>query len=258
MRPSPADDASAGVDRSLAFYYGDSRRAAAIDRMYRRFVRPGDLVFDVGAHVGDRIAAFRRLGARVVAVEPQPLCVRALRALYADDPAVALVEAACGSRPGMLSLYVNSANPTVSTNSAAFTEAARGSRGWEGQEWDREIVVRSVTLDRIIEESGVPAFIKIDVEGYEDHVLAGLTRSVAALSFEFTTIAREVAVRCLYRAAELGFTGFDVSRGESMALEFGRWVSRDAMVRHLRALPHDVNAGDVYAVSAAFGPTPSG
>ena len=45
-----------------------------------QFVRPGDLVFDVGAHVGDRIAAFRRLGARVVAVEPQPALVRTLQA----------------------------------------------------------------------------------------------------------------------------------------------------------------------------------
>jgi len=42
-----------------------------MDRLYRRFVQPGDLVFDVGAHVGDRIASFRRLGARVVAIEPQ-------------------------------------------------------------------------------------------------------------------------------------------------------------------------------------------
>ena len=49
-----------------------------MDRLYGQFVRPGDLVFDVGAHVGDRIAAFRRLGARVVAVEPQPALVRTL------------------------------------------------------------------------------------------------------------------------------------------------------------------------------------
>ena len=39
----------------------------------------------------------------------------------------------------------------------------------------------------------MPSFIKIDVEGFEDQVLAGLTRQVPALSFEFTTIAREIA-----------------------------------------------------------------
>ncbi len=47
-----------------------------MDRLYRQFVRPGDLVFDVGAHVGDRVASFQRIGARVVAVEPQPAMVQ--------------------------------------------------------------------------------------------------------------------------------------------------------------------------------------
>ena len=66
------------------------RRRAAMDRLYAAFVRPGDLVFDIGAHVGDRVAAFRRRGARVVAVEPQPALVAALRLIYGRDPAVAV------------------------------------------------------------------------------------------------------------------------------------------------------------------------
>ena len=53
-----------------------ARARAAMDRLYGQFVRPGDLVFDIGAHVGDRVASFRRLGARVVAVEPQPALAR--------------------------------------------------------------------------------------------------------------------------------------------------------------------------------------
>ena len=73
---------SRGIARSLYIYYGDRPRAAAMDRLYSRFVWPGDLVFDVGAHVGDRVASFRRLGARVVAVEPQPGLAKVLRLLY--------------------------------------------------------------------------------------------------------------------------------------------------------------------------------
>ena len=67
-----------GVVRSLRIYYGD-QSAVAMERLYAGFVKPGDLVFDVGAHVGDRVRAFRRLGARVIAVEPQPAMVRALQ-----------------------------------------------------------------------------------------------------------------------------------------------------------------------------------
>ena len=71
--------------RSLCIYYGDRKRAVAMDRLHGDFVKSGDLVFDVGAHVGDRVASFRRLGARVVAIEPQRAMVRALRLLYGRD-----------------------------------------------------------------------------------------------------------------------------------------------------------------------------
>nr|WP_296074301.1 FkbM family methyltransferase [uncultured Actinoplanes sp.] len=248
VRRLQGDPAMAGLSRSLTYYYGDAAREAAIDGMYRRFVRPGDLVFDIGSHVGDRIASFRRLGARVVAVEPQPLCMRALEALYGADREVALVEAACGDSEGTVALHVNSRNPTVSTSSPEFPRAADGSRGWEDQVWDEEITVRSVTLDALIDRFGTPAFIKIDVEGYEDVVLAGLNRPVPALSFEFTTIVRDVAERSLHRAGELGFTGFDLSLGESMSWSFGRWIDSAEMTKHLFALPHEANAGDIYAV----------
>ena len=250
LRRLRVDPAMASLNRSLAYYYGDTGRETALDAMYRRFVRPGDVVFDIGSHVGDRVASFRRLGARVVAVEPQPLCMRALRALYAGDQRVELVEAACGTGGGPVPLYINSTNPTVSTNSARFMTAANGSRGWEGEVWDEQIMVPTVTLDTLIARFGLPAFIKIDIEGYEDAALAGLHQPVRALSFEFTTIAREVARRCLDRLVRLGFDGFDISLGESMTPTFGRWVSRNEMVAHLLRLPHEANAGDIYAVRA--------
>jgi FkbM family methyltransferase len=198
--------------------------------------------------VGDRIGSFRRLGARVVALEPQPLCARAIRALYGGDPEVTLVEAACSDRPGRLTLRINSANPTVSTASADFIGAADGAGGWEGQVWDEEIEVAATTLDALIARFGVPAFAKIDVEGLEDAVLAGLSQGLPALSFEFTTIQRDVALRCLDRLAALGAYGFDIALGESQALTFGRWVSKDEMAARIAALPHAANSGDVYCV----------
>nr|MDT0660889.1 FkbM family methyltransferase [Micromonospora sp. DSM 115978] len=242
-----SDPVTAALRTSLEFYYGDPARDAAMDAFYARFVRPGDLVFDVGSHVGDRIGSFRRLGARVVAVEPQPSCAHAIRALYGDD-GVTLVEAVCAARAGTLRFRVNSANPTVSTASSEFVAAAAGAAGWEGQRWDAETEVPSVTLDMLISEYGEPAFAKVDVEGFEDAVLAGLGRPLTALSFEFTTIQRAVADRCLDRLAGLGFDGFDVALGESMALTFGHWISGAEMAEHLRSLPHEANAGDVYAV----------
>ncbi|WP_444947381.1 FkbM family methyltransferase [Micromonospora ureilytica] len=243
------DPALSLLHRSLDVYYGDPERDARMDAFYSRFVTSGDLVFDIGSHVGDHIASFRRLGARVVAVEPQPLCLRALRAIYADDDQVTLVDAACGALPGRTRLHVNSANPTVSTASPDFVRAAQGAGGWEGQVWDTDIEVPVVTVDALIETYGVPTFAKIDVEGFEDEVLAGLSRPLPALSFEFTTIARAVAYRCLDRLTPLGFDGFDVALGDDKSMTFQRWMPAADLATHLHELPHAANAGDVYCVT---------
>lgn len=240
------DPAFATLRRSLDVYYGDAPRDAAMDKLYARFVTAGDLAFDVGSHVGDRIGSFRRLGARVLALEPQPLCAEAIRRIYADDANVTLLEAACGNSEGTLTLAINSANPTVSTASREFVAAADGAGGWEGQRWDQEIVVPVTTLDRLVAQYGTPAFAKIDVEGFEDTVLAGLNRALPMLSFEFTTIQRDVAQRCLDRLAALGAYGFDVALGESQELTFNRWISKAEMAAHVAALPHSANSGDIY------------
>lgn len=241
-----ADPAMAPLHHSLEVYYGDPVRDAAMDALHARFVGAGDVAFDIGSHVGDRIGSFRRLGARVVALEPQPLCMAAIRSLYADDKQVTLVQAACGASPGMVTIHINSDNPTVSTVSAHFIQAADGAAGWEDQAWDSAIEVPSTTLDALIATHGVPAFTKIDVEGYEEAVLAGLSHPLPALSFEFTTIERGVAMRCLDRLASLGSYGFDVLLAEGQPLTFGRWASQPEMAGFLRALPHSANSGDVY------------
>ena len=244
----PTRHSIAALVRSLRVYHGDAARNARMDALYARFLKRGDLAFDIGAHVGDRISCFRRLGARVVALEPQPGPARVIRVIHARDPDVVLLQAAAGGRDGEITLRVNSANPTVSTASDEFIRAADGAGGWEGQVWDQAITVPCLTLDRLMAEHGRPAFIKIDVEGFEDRVLAGLSQPVPALSFEFTTIARDVAQRCLDRLEALGPYRFDLALGESQQLEFGRWINLDQMSAHLRELPHEANSGDVYAV----------
>jgi FkbM family methyltransferase len=242
-----ADPALASLRRSLDVYYGDAPRDAAMDRLYATLVKPGGLAFDIGSHVGDRIGSFRRCGARVVALEPQPLCARVIKEVYARDPDVTLVEAACGPRAGTLRLHINSANPTVTTASSEFVRAADGAGGWEGQVWDTAIDVPVTTLDALIAAHGRPDFVKLDVEGFEADVLAGLGNALPCLSFEFTTIQREVAYTCLDRLAALGPYGFDIALGETQQLTFGRWLSKAEMVDHIRGLPHAANSGDVYA-----------
>jgi FkbM family methyltransferase len=237
-----------GVARSVRIYYGSRDRMRRMTTLYQRFVKPGQLVFDIGSHVGDRIVAFQRIGCRVVAVEPQPAAFRFLKAVYGRRSNVKLVQAAMSDRPGTLSLRLNLANPTISTASSAFIDAAQGASGWEGQQWEDTVEVPAMTLDVLIAAHGVPAFAKIDVEGFEAEVLNGLTQPLPALSFEFTTIQRDVAEACIARLMTLGAYRFNVALGESQQLSFAASVSADELLSYLRTLPHDANSGDVYAV----------
>ena len=236
-----------GIVRSLRIYYGDRRHGPALDLLYRQFVRPGDLVFDIGAHVGDRVAAFRRLGARVVAVEPQPALVKTLRLLYGRDPHVTIEASAVGRRAGSIAFNLNPDNPTVATASPDFIAAAANASGWQGQAWGKQISVVLTTIDALIARHGMPAFIKIDVEGFEAEALAGLSAPVPALSFEFTLIQRGVARACVQQCRALGYARFNAILGESRTFAHVGWIDGDAIVRWLDALPPEANSGDVYA-----------
>jgi FkbM family methyltransferase len=236
-----------GIFRSLRIYYGDRSRAMAMDRLYGGFVRRGDRVFDIGAHVGDRVASFRRLGARVVAVEPQPAMVKVLKLFYGRSADVAIEPVAVGRSVGTTSMMINADNPTVSTASHEFVSAARDAPGWETQRWIKAVPVPVTTLDVLIEKYGAPAFIKIDVEGFEAEALQGLTHAVKALSFEFTTIQRHVALACIERCITLGYARFNAALGESQTFVNAEWVGGEEIGRWLTRLPHLANSGDIYA-----------
>jgi FkbM family methyltransferase len=229
-------------------YYGDPVQIRRMVRFYARFIRPGDLCFDVGAHVGSRIPAWARLGARIVAVEPLPICARLLRRLYGGAPNVELVEAALGAKPGQQAMLVCDREPTVSTLSREWAATMRhGRRSFATVRWDRSVVVPVTTLDALIARYGEPAFCKIDVEGYDLEVLRGLSQPLPALSFEYVPPALDTALACLDRLCQLGPYEFNWSPGESMRLQLPDWVASRQMASLLRSLPDQANPGDVYA-----------
>ncbi len=102
---------------------------------------------------------------------------------------------------------------------------------------------------RLIDRHGLPSFIKLDVEGFEVEALAGLTQPVPALSFEFTTIQRDLATAGIERCAALGFRLYNAALGESQALVHAEWQDC-AEHRELAggAADGQANSGDIYAV----------
>jgi FkbM family methyltransferase len=237
----------AGVTRSLALYYGIPFRTRRLARFYAAFVPAGGLAFDVGAHAGSRVRAFRRLGARVVAVEPQPDFVRLLEALYGRDPQVAIVAAAVGRASGTATLHAAERTPTVTTLAPEWAARVAADASFRGVRWTPSARVSVTTLDALIAAHGRPQFVKLDVEGYEAEALAGLSTPIAALSFEYLAAAREVALDCVDRLTALGNYEYNWSRGERQRFAERTWLEPGAIRALLRALPAGAGSGDVYA-----------
>ena len=235
-----------GIARSMLQFSGifQARRMA---RCYRQFIQPGDLCFDIGAHLGSRIRAWSCIGARIVAVEPQPHLMRLLRLWFGDDPNVTLIEQALGAAPGEQTMLVSRRTPTVTTLSRSWIATVQRAPGWVGTRWETSISVPVTTLDTLIARYGEPAFCKIDVEGYELEVLKGLSRPLRCLSFEYIPAAGDFALACIERLRDLGAYEFNSSPGDSLQLRSPDWVDEATLTAWLRALPADATAGDVYA-----------
>jgi FkbM family methyltransferase len=236
-----------GIARSLAIYHGIPGRHRRMVRLYREFLAPGELGFDIGAHVGSRVRAWRALGARVIAVEPQPDCLRVLRLLFGRDAGVVIVPQAVGARPGRARLGVSTATPTVSSMAPDWMETVTEDRRFAGVRWDRSVDVEVRTLDDLIAAYGVPAFCKIDVEGFEAEVLAGLTRPLRGLSFEYLPPAHDAALAVLDRVDGLGEYVYNYSPIETMRFASDSWLDRAALVQLLERYRPLGRSGDVYA-----------
>jgi len=204
-------------------------------RLYERFVGPGDLVFDVGANIGENSALFAALGARVVAIEPLPECAPLLAA-----PAVAVERCALGATEGELDLHVCSRALDISSGSTDWIRAMTDA-GLATGPWDRRLTVPVTTLDALVARHGKPRFVKVDVEGCELDVLLGLSRHVDAVSIETHSAMLDEAVGCVARLEDLGFQRYAVSPGHSA--ELSPWTDAGGA----RAAVAEIEWGDLYA-----------
>jgi len=210
--------------------------------LFRQFVSTGSLVFDVGANHGHMAETYLELGARVIAIEPNPQLVQMLRLRYRS--ALSVEGVALGAQRGTDEFYIgrDDGHSTLSKNWLSHAPSP--------DRWIQSMQVRIETLDSLIKRYGTPHFIKIDVEGYEAEVLQGLTQAIRALTFEFQCSDLDVAAKCFARLAELGTYVFNATLGEETDFT-GPWRKSEELLAELMELRSVEKAtyGNVYALT---------
>ncbi|MEM8578772.1 MAG: FkbM family methyltransferase [Pseudomonadota bacterium] len=233
-----------GLLRSLAIYHNPVS-LLRWRRFYRDLLRPGDLAFDIGAHVGTRSRTMHWAGARVVAIEPQAPFTQFLRRSLPRG--IDVLDVAVGAASGQMELAVSSRHPTVSTLNANFVHAGRAARGFEHVRWDRAQRVDVLRADDVIAQYGVPRYIKIDVEGGEADVLAGLSHPVEVISAEYLPAMPDLAHELVARLAAIGNDRFNVVQGETGRFLWPDWRAGDHFKSWLAAQDSSAMSGDLFA-----------
>ena len=152
---------------------------------YQQFISDRDIVYDVGANIGNRTKIFSKLASKVIAFEPQTSCARILKNNFIGSSKVIIVQKALGKKKGIANLFLSNAK-TISSISQNWINKVKKSGRFSDFQWNKEEKVEVVTLDSMIKEYGTPSFIKIDVVGFEYEVIQGLSEKVNNISLEFT------------------------------------------------------------------------
>lgn len=215
---------------------------------YSQFVERGDLCFDIGANIGGRTNIFLKLGANVVAVEPQELACRKINKLYGNNKNLIIVNKGLASEKGFLELSVCADCSVLSTMSEKWKKEGIFSKEYEQVRVERVLVD---TLDNLIAEYGLPKFCKIDVEGFELDVLKGLSKQIPYISFEFTKKLLEDAEKCVNYLISIGRCRFNFSPAESGKMFFKDWVSAKELFLNIEK--NNEVWGDIYAKFATAG-----
>jgi FkbM family methyltransferase len=177
-------------------------------KLVRRILSAGGDFIDVGSYIGVySLAAAQATTGRVLAFEPHPGAREQLaRNLQLNDSDVIIVAGAAGGRPGRATLHVASdGDPSWSTME---DDGRFGSS-------DTGVSVSVSTVDDEVARHGLaPALVKIDVEGRELDVAAGMEATLAASPTLLVEVSRESAAALETRLRPIGYQGFRIERSK--------------------------------------------
>ena len=191
-------------------------RQAEIE-FYKNLISGNDLIFDVGAHLGDKADVFLACGAKVIAIEPDKRFINHIRKRFSNESQVHFVDKGISSKSEKLIFYRRKTASTSGVLEDWWKEKTDVAKVYE---------IETTTLDLLIEQFGIPNYIKIDVEGFEFEVLRGLSKQVPLISFEFHKNQIVRAKKCINFLTQSGYSFYNVTPTDESFFVFDEWLPR--------------------------------
>jgi len=213
----------------------DRRRQTDFYRNLLNGFRKGDVIFDVGANLGYKADIFLRLGATVVAMEPDELNQDILKQKFLKyrmkrKPLI-VVGKAVSEKSSTQKMWIDAPGSALNTLSDKWAETLRDDENRFGHrlnfgQWKE---VETISMEQLIAAHGLPFFVKIDVEGHELSVLRGMKQPVPYLSFEVNLPEfRAEGLECVEVLGNLALDGrFNYTSDCRRGLALEQWISRE-------------------------------
>lgn len=192
------------------------------------------LIFDIGANSGNMVKIFKDVAEKVVAFEPNPVLIDELKNMFKNDNVV--IDSRGLSNEIGRKIFNISHVHTVSTFSQDWINKSRFSNDIR---WDYPTEVEITTLDKVIDEYGIPDYVKIDVEGYEYEVLTSLTKFLpeTLFAFEWAEEMKDKIYLTVEHVNNLGYKSFAHTEKDEVLFDSQlEWISYENFLDEIKLL----------------------
>jgi FkbM family methyltransferase len=216
-------------------------------KMFKKIIKSGDLVFDVGLNKGDKSVLFLELGANVIGFEPQVECFNYANNRFNDNNKFKSENIALDNKKGIGTIFIGTHNELSSMSNVFISETKK--ERFTDYNWSDNRQINTDTLDNMISKYGKPNFIKIDVEGYEIEVLKGLSSQIDFISIEFVPELCNNTIECIEYVDKLndGNTLFNYVYRNDSDFKYDEWINKEELIEYLLSVKDfRFEFGDVY------------
>lgn len=171
----------------LFVFRNNVHREKKMELLFYKNLNIKRLVFDIGANIGNKTALFNKFGVAVISLEPDEDNFKLLQDRFRNSKNITLLPIAASNKNGETTFLIDHPGSAFNTLSVKWKDVLKdpAANRWSSEkQFSSERKVETITLDKLIEQYGIPDYIKIDIEGHELECLHGLTKRIRLISFE--------------------------------------------------------------------------